>query len=162
MSEPLAYFITISVYGGRLHGDERGTARRIWQADVFQPPVEPNPIRVATERAAMKNETPNFTQRHRHVITDAVHGVCEYRAWALHALNVRTNHVHVVVSTNGTPEVAMNTLKAWSTRRLREAGLAGPEERLWARHGSTRYLWNEKDLEDAVEYVIEGQGPDLR
>ncbi len=55
----------------------------------------------------------------------------------------------------------MNAFKAWATRRLREASLAAQEERIWARHGSTRYLWNEEDLSNAVAYVVEGQGGDL-
>ncbi len=28
----------------------------------------------------------------------------------------------------------------------------------WARHGSTIYLWKERDVEKAVEYVLLGQG----
>lgn len=161
MSDPAAYFITISVYGGRLHGDERGTSRRTWQADPSQPPVAANALRVATERAAMKNDSPVFRERHRATVGAAIQGVCTNRGWTLHAINVRTNHVHLVVSCQASVEIAMNTFKAWSTRRLREAGLAGADERIWARHGSTRYLWTDKDVEEAVLYVIEGQGRDL-
>ena len=28
----------------------------------------------------------------------------------------------------------------------------------WARHGSTRYLWNAEELSAAISYVVSGQG----
>lgn len=55
----------------------------------------------------------------------------------------------------------MTAFKAWSTRRLREAQLVSASTKTWSRHGSTRYLWSFKDLEDARLYVEEGQGEDL-
>jgi hypothetical protein len=51
----------------------------------------------------------------------------------------------------------MGTLKAWATRRLRDAGLEPRSGPVWARHGSTRYLWNERDIEAACWYVLHGQ-----
>jgi hypothetical protein len=79
----------------------------------------------------------------------------------LHAVNVRTNHVHLVVSANLTPEQVLTSLKAWCTRRLREAGLVAEGFKPWSRHGSTRYLWRTDQIEAAVSYVLEGQGSDL-
>ncbi len=76
------------------------------------------------------------------------------------AANVRTNHVHVVVAGAETPERMMTAFKAWSTRRMREAGLVA-EGSPWSRHGSTRYLWDETELADAVAYVMDGQGAPL-
>lgn len=52
----------------------------------------------------------------------------------------------------------MNALKSWSTRRLREAQLLGPDTKPWSRHGSTRYLWNQDALEGACHYTEEDQG----
>jgi REP element-mobilizing transposase RayT len=98
----------------------------------------------------------------RHVVERAVREVCAYREWALHALNVRTNHVHLVVSSPLPPEAAMTTLKAWSTRRLREAGLLESDVKPWSRHGSTRYLWTIDDVQAACSYVIDSQGADLK
>ena len=87
----------------------------------------------------------------------AVRSVCEYRGWALLAINVRSNHVHVVLSGEESPERMMNAFKSWSTRALREAQLTSDIGKTWARHGSTRYLWDEHDLEEACLYVINGQ-----
>ena len=84
-------------------------------------------------------------------------GVCQYRGWELHALNVRRDHVHVVVGADCRPELVMTSFKSWSTRRLREAGLAAADGRVWSRHGSTRYLWTPKAIEDASLYTLEAQ-----
>ena len=51
----------------------------------------------------------------------------------------------------------MGEWKAWSSRRLREKGLMPAGRPVWTRHGSTRYLWNEREFAPAVEYVLEGQ-----
>jgi REP element-mobilizing transposase RayT len=77
------------------------------------------------------------------------------RGWDIHAINVRTNHVHVVVNCKGThtPEVAMQQFKSWATRRLVEAGLADKGQDLWTDHGSTRYLNDATSLMSAIEYV---------
>jgi REP element-mobilizing transposase RayT len=93
----------------------------------------------------------------RAVVNTAVGGVCSHRGWGLFAVNARTNHVHVVVSLSCTPEEAMGTFKAWCTRRLREAGHFAVDARVWARHGSTRYLWTEAAVVGAVRYVLESQ-----
>jgi len=31
----------------------------------------------------------------------------------------------------------------------------------WARHGNTIYLWKEKHVAKAIEYVIHGQGEEM-
>lgn len=79
----------------------------------------------------------------------------------MHAINVRTNHIHMLVSSEHAPEVVMNTCKAWATRRFREQGLIGPETRVWTRHGSTRRVHDENAFRRVAEYIIEGQGSDL-
>ena len=89
---------------------------------------------------------------------DRVSHVCEERGWELVAVNGRSNHVHVVVRLGGVaPEKMMGEWKAWSSRRLRERGWIAAGQPVWTRHGSTRYVWKEHDLEGAVRYVVEGQ-----
>jgi REP element-mobilizing transposase RayT len=90
-------------------------------------------------------------------VETSVRETCMARNWQLYAINVRTNHVHVVVSAPGLPEPLMRTLKAWATRALRRARLAAPDTRIWSRHGSTVYLWTERDIEGACTYVVYGQ-----
>mgnify|MGYP003694610209 CR=1 FL=1 len=55
----------------------------------------------------------------------------------------------------------MTSFKAYATRRLRENGLVGPTQKVWARHGSARYLWTEEHVSMAVDYVVKRQGGEL-
>jgi hypothetical protein len=51
--------------------------------------------------------------------------------------------------------------KAYATRKLRTTRLLSANVKPWGRHGSTVYLWKEKDDAKAIEYVRLGQGDDL-
>lgn len=55
----------------------------------------------------------------------------------------------------------MNSFKAYATRRLRDEGMLGKDRKVWARHGSTKYLWSDEQLEKAINYVLYEQGDDL-
>src|SRR5262249_3272077 len=99
-----------------------------------------------------------LAKRQRRVIEVAIREVCENRKYSLYALSVRTNHVHVVVGSTRQPESVMNGFKSYATRRLRESHLLQHDLRPWRRHGSTRYLWTEEQVANAIEYVMFGQG----
>jgi hypothetical protein len=65
------------------------------------------------------------------------------------------------VYTSADRAVLIRALKDRATRAVRAARLIGEGQPLWARGGSGRYLWNERDVEMAGTYVVEGQGPPL-
>lgn len=102
-----------------------------------------------------------FDAARRRVVSETIRDVCEHRGWDLLAMNVRTNHVHVVVAAQALPERMMTALKSWTTRRMAEAGVLGPSGRPRSRHGSTRYLWTEQQLTDACRYVLDAHGGSL-
>jgi hypothetical protein len=52
----------------------------------------------------------------------------------------------------------MNDFKAYASRALNRLGHDAPGRKRWARHGSTRWLWNYEDVLDAIRYVVEEQG----
>ena len=57
----------------------------------------------------------------RKSVEKAIRDVCKKRGWILKAINVRTNHVHVVVSIGDKkPSDALIALKAKATRQMRE------------------------------------------
>jgi REP element-mobilizing transposase RayT len=93
------------------------------------------------------------------IVELTVREVAEHRSWIVHALAVRSNHVHVVVTAEITPENAMNSFKSWATRRMVEAGALPKGTKTWSRQGSTRYLWTPAALEAACRYVNDGQEP---
>ena len=157
---PLAYFITFSCYGTWLHGSERGSVDREHNLPGT-PYLVGDEQRERKEFADLKHPPVELDERQRRVVLDAIREVCRHRGWLLVALHLRTRHVHAVVSADATPEKVMNDFKAYATRRLREAGLAGEEARVWTRHGSTRYLNDAPSVQAACAYVVEEQGEPL-
>jgi REP element-mobilizing transposase RayT len=148
---PLAYLITFRTYGTWPPGDGRGAFHH---ARFLQPSA---PLR-SEARERFASEPFVLFPHARRVVEWAIREACEHKGWTLHALNVRTNHVHLVAAMLAPPERGMGTVKAWATRRLREHGITAHDERAWSRHGSTRYLWSEAEVERAVRYVVEWQG----
>ncbi len=157
---PLAYLITFPTYGSWLHGDERGSVDREHNLPGT-PLLEPDQTRRARNIERLQHRPVVLERARRAVVRRTIVEVAEYRDWTLRAVNVRTNHVHIVIGAPETPERIMNALKSWSTCRMVQAGVFRPKTRAWVRHGSTRYLWKPDQVQAACRYVCEGQGVDL-
>lgn len=67
-------------------------------------------------------------------------------------------HVHAVIAGDTAPERMLTDFKAYATRALRRELPEIRRGRYWARHGSTRYLWNHVSLRAAIDYVLNSQG----
>jgi REP element-mobilizing transposase RayT len=154
---PLGFLLTFTGYGTWLHGDGRGSVDR--RNNTFDSPGLPERTEWREKDRSLLRNTPIFFDAgSRHCIEEAVRSVCDHRKWSLWAINARTNHVHVVVSAAQRPELIMLAFKSWSSRRLFERGLFPKGTRIWTRHGSTRYLWDEPSVDAACAYVEHGQG----
>lgn len=152
----LGYFITFRTYGSWLHGDERGSVDRTHN-QFGTPMLSPNRGREAFDRHARAAAPFELETAQRGVVDDAIRGVVAHRGWSLHALGVRTNHAHVVVTAGQSPEHVMNSFKSWATRRLRESGLVDASQPIWSRHGSTIYLFRPEKMAEKIRYVNECQ-----
>ena len=161
MSQPLAYFITFTCYGTWLHGDDRGSMDRRFYNRHGSPKIAPDAEKVSTKSRMLKFSPFVLGAKERHVVKDAIKETCRIRGYVLHALNVRSNHVHLVTGNSGEPERIMNAFKANATRALRSAGLLGEDDKAWSRHGSTKYLWTVAEITNVVEYVLYSQGDEL-
>ncbi|HZU34272.1 MAG TPA: transposase [Gemmataceae bacterium] len=153
----IAYFISWTCYGQWLHGDSRGSVDvehnefgRAWLPTDHQ--------RLHEEREQMSQEPYILDPQRRRIVLKAIRDVCTYRKWTLHAIHVRPQHVHVVVSGDAAPERMMNDFKSYASRALNAANLDGPERKRWTRHGSTRHIDDERYLAAAVHYVLYKQG----
>lgn len=156
-----AYLITFRCYGTWLHGDERGSVDRRYYNRLGTPKITPNNETVERNARLMKDSEVVLDANARAVVESAIRDVCSFRGYALYAINVRTNHVHVVVSNSETPERMMNTFKAYGTRKLRSTKSVSGDSKLWSRHGSTIYLWADEHIAAAIDYVVNGQGGEL-
>ena len=154
---PLAYLITISCYGKRLHGEPTETVDRTHKT-YGSDYVPTSPFAAQLEEAAMRSRAFEMTSTQRTLILEVVQQVCGFRSWRLWCAHVRTNHLHVVVGGPATPEKMMNDFKVYGTRALRRSSGSSASGKHWARHGSTRYLWDLDDVIVAIDYVVNQQG----
>ncbi len=158
---PLAYFITFRTYGTWQHGDERGSIDR-YHNKFREPRVAANPILKNQQDKKLKSEPVVLDAPRRKAVETSIREVCSYRGWRLIAINVRTNHVHLVVwLAEVGPEAALRDFKAYSTRAMKSAGLWLFSHSPWVDGGSRRYLWKDTSVSAACDYVINGQGDDL-
>jgi REP element-mobilizing transposase RayT len=160
-SSPLAYMITFRCYGTWLHGDERGSVDRRFYNRYGSQKIEPDAEKMASRARLLKAPPFLLGEKARKIVEDSVKEVCRVREYLLYAINVRTNHVHSVVSSHGNPERMMDSFKAYSTKALRAAGLLSADGKVWSRHGSTKYLWTEAEITNAMDYVLYSQGDEL-
>jgi len=112
-------------------------------------------------RSRLKRDPVGLTAKRREAVEEGLRETCDVRGWTLRAINVRTNHVHTVVTADRRPELVMNAFKANATRKMVEGLVWQPGAKPWSRHGSTRYLWSENSVSRATDYVINCQGDEL-
>ncbi|MEM7473982.1 MAG: transposase [Planctomycetota bacterium] len=148
--DPLAYLLTWPTYGTWLPGDERG-----W-IEYHEGWKLPDPALQLEAKARMAEAACVLAVAEREIIESQIAETCKYRNWVLHAVNCRSNHIHVVVSAASChPEKIRNDLKAWSTRRLRSN--SPNRKQWWAERGSQRYINDKYSLEQAILYVRDAQ-----
>ncbi len=160
-TEPLAYFISFRCYGTWVHGDKRFSVNRRSNNIYGTPKRMQNEALERTERELLRNGPVSLNAKMRKAVEDTVREVCRFRDYKLFALNVRTNHVHLVIGAGRKPEFLMTSMKSFCTRKLRNNGLVPKDSKIWYRHGSTRYLWTERHIEISIDYVLNGQGGEL-
>lgn len=81
----------------------------------------------------------------RQEVENTIREVCQFRQWLLHAINVRSNHVHLVLTADLAPEQVLKQLQAWGSHRLSELadltvsdGGGNGHKRWWTEGGSTK------------------------
>jgi len=158
---PLGYLITIRTYGTWLHGDDRKSVDRHGKNIYSTKRIEANPDLERQMGSNCAGDLFLLDGPQRSVVESAIRGVCVVRNYGLCAINVRTNHAHIVVSAPIMPEPIIIAFKSNATRELRTAGLISTGQKVWSRGGSRRYLWRPNQMQGAVDYVICGQGDDL-
>jgi REP element-mobilizing transposase RayT len=170
-TEPQTYFLTFTCYGTWLHGDERGSVDRHHNTPGT-PWLEPDAERERREFELLKHAPVKLGPAQRNAVDDAIVEVCGHRGWRLHALNVRTNHVQVVVTADRDPDRVMNDFKSYATRGMKkkdcvpdawtQPGGNEPDKfKVWTRSGSKRFITTDASFHAAVDYVMNQQGPDL-
>ncbi|MEX2167851.1 MAG: transposase [Pirellulales bacterium] len=153
----LAYHITWTTYGTWLSGDERGWIKK--KTPGIQPP---DPALENQSRDRMVEEAVVLSATQRSLVEQTIRDHCRIRNWPLHAVNARSNHIHIVVTADRDPDEVMNQLKAWCSRKLSDA--AGLKDivavkagrRHWFSEGGDKELIeDEAYLNNAIQYVLD-------
>lgn len=154
---PLAYFITFRTYASWLHGDERLSVSRA--QNVYQSPkINPNTNLKNQMQALQKQSSIIFTHLQGEIILNAAVDTCNQQGWRLYALHIRSNHVHLTVKADCKPESVMTKIKSRATFFLRKHSEFSKDQKIWSRHGSTKYIWSPESLYYSSDYTVERQG----
>ena len=154
--EPKALFLTWRTYGTWLPGDERGWVERN-RNGYGEATNKPDARLEGAAASRMRSRRVELTEAPREVVAESIRATCEVRDWVVMALNVRTNHVHLVVGADESSDRVLNSLKAHATRSLRKSSLLEEAQDVWARGGSKRVLWNDESLAATINYTVNRQ-----
>ncbi len=150
--EPIAFFITWTVYGTFLQGDARGWRKR------RRGNQKPQPMLAIWRRERLKFGVDVLSSAQRKAVNAEINRLCDYRNWKLWTHDARSNHVHVVVTARGfTGKKARDQLKANCTRVLREKWSKFVDRPIWTVGGDWQCINAEEELEQAILYVNEAQ-----
>jgi REP element-mobilizing transposase RayT len=154
-----AYFITFSTYGTWLHGTGKGAGSVDGTHNLYGTPyLARDAGREQAAREAMIQPSYVMSAPERDIVCRAIVTLSAQRGWLLLAAQVRSNHVHVVISADRDPARLMSDLKARASSDLTKAGFDSSERRRWTRHGSTRYLFRQEEVEAKIRYTLDEQG----
>jgi REP element-mobilizing transposase RayT len=153
----MTYFLTWPCYGSHMHGAAEGSVDRNHNR-YGAPLARPNRPRLLAELELMDQPPYELDEARRQSALEATIIRCNQAAWQLLAAHVRSNHVHVIIQAKEKSEFVLAQLKSAASRRLNALRFDDPTRKRWARHGSTRRLFNDESIQQAISYVVERQG----
>jgi REP element-mobilizing transposase RayT len=162
------WFLTWRTYGTWLPGDERGfvgtvveaTGKRVIRNAPGTPQEAPSAGLRDYARSIMRTDAVLLEPIHAAEMFAQFRETASTRGWALLALAVLANHVHVVVRVGGDPNGAdvLRDFKCYASRRLNEVYGKPARGSWWSESGSRRVLRDETNVNAAVRYVREQEG----
>ena len=146
----VVYFLTWTTYGSWLPGDERGWVDRHRGNRRLQ---QGNDALQGALRDAMSETAVILDSHLRAEVESAIRVLAAECGWTVHAVSVRTNHVHVVVSAPGrSGEDVMKGMKARASHRLNQT-VEKERRHWWTRGGSKKKLLTPEAVARTVAYV---------
>ena len=150
--DPIAYFITWTVYGSHLQGDVRGWRRRRHGDQL------PQPRMAEWRRGRLRYDIVLLTPEQRAIVECECKRHCDIRRWHLWVVNARSTHVHIVVTAAGySGKAVRDQLKANGTRGLRERCPQFCDRAVWTVGGDWVCVNTEDELESVCVYVRDAQ-----
>ncbi|MEQ8766374.1 MAG: hypothetical protein RL885_20850 [Planctomycetota bacterium] len=155
--QPLAYHVTITCYGQRLPGDDRGTVDP--NHNVFGTPLAPgNPAQLAWMQHQLTEPPFALDIPRGKVVLESIQYACRRFGWKLWMAHSRVTHFHTAVTADATPNVLRTQLKAKATKFLKNAGFDLERRKRWVKGGSVRPIFDQAHLQRVIEYGARKQG----
>ena len=154
MEKGRAYFLTFSTYGSRLPGREKGSYR--WDSRF----IKPNRGLYAYVEKRLNEPSVEFSLEERALVHDALMECARRFSWKIDALNVRKEHVHIVLfaPSDESPDEIVRKLKTGATYALYENNFRGVGTRVWTKSFACDSIWTIGFWRRAVNYVLKEQG----
>ena len=148
------YFITFTYYGQRLQGDRRGSVNGKGRR------IAPNAILEAENRARQKEDTVALAPRERAFALDQILTICKECRYWIDAVNVRSNHTHLVVcSLDGDAlNVVASNIKGKLGAELRKSPHFCAQDKIWTRSFNGVELTSIGNWRSRVHYTLYRQG----
>lgn len=181
-SAPLAYHITISTYGCRLHGDDRGTVDRDHNTPS-EPFLGPDPARIARERGRMRYSPVVLSIAQRAFVEEQAGSIAGRGGWTLHTVAAAPDHVHALISADVEGNVVRRLWKRWLSEALSKHWPTADETMIplgtakssdlvaihesrgpgvwWAEGGSVKWIWDSNYLRRAFDYIAAQRANEL-
>ncbi len=144
MAKTLGYMITWTTYGSWLQGDKRGFVKegRIYPANKT----------LADSNIEKLSKNPvKLSKVHRQQVANAIFEKAKQLNQKICALWVSSSHIHIVAEY--TPNPISDVVKHYKNAAqvaLRRTGLTG---RVWTKGFDKRYCFDEKSLQNRINYV---------
>jgi len=144
MQKVLGYMLTWTAYGSWLQGDRR---KYVKNGQI----LDPNPSLESKNKKNMKYPKVLLTTAQRKIIEKAVIEESAGLNQKIHAITVGKSHIHLVVDCNFmSASSAVSHYKNAARLVMERNGFVG---RLWTKGFSTRYCFDENQLNKVIQYV---------
>ena len=151
MGRTLGIHWAATTYGTWLHGDPRGS----WFEGRL---IGPDPFLEAAAQASMTSDAVILNEKERQIVADAFGQIVGEQKYRVLAAAVQATHIHLVFAPlreNITTVIArLKRRSAMEVLALRRCEDQSPVPRsLWTAGKFPRYIFDEKHLVNAIEYV---------
>ncbi len=144
MAKTLGYMITWTTYGTWLQGDKRGYVKK---GKIYPD----NPSIAESNRQKLVKNPVKLSKVHRAIVKQVIYEKADQLNQTIHALAVRSNHVHIVAEYIPMPiGSVVRIYKNSAQAALRKAGVCG---RVWTKGFDKHYCFDQQSLKIRIDYV---------
>ncbi len=163
------WFLTWTTYGTWLPGDDRGfvsnvragNGPEVKHAEPGTPYDQKQRGLTIAAQEQLRGDPVWLRSEHAVALVEQFQETARFRGWAIIAVAIMANHIHIVLGVSGDPEPdsLLRDLKSYGSRRLNRLAGKPTSGNWWTAGGSRRILRGETALRTVVKYVQNQSNP---